>query len=68
MAIRMSGVEPEAQRIAEEAVAAIDTYGLIDANAENLQFTLTSRRNPYYRRRRANRGRTCARTPTSRCI
>ena len=48
MAIRMSGVEPEAQRIAEEAVAAIDTYGLIDANAENLQFTLTSRRNPYY--------------------
>ena len=44
----MSGVEPEAQRIAEEAVAAIDTYGLIDANAENLQFTLTSRRNPYY--------------------
>ena len=34
--------------LSEEAVAAIDTYGLIDANAENLQFTLTSRRNPYY--------------------
>lgn len=48
MAIRMGKVEPEAKRIAEEAVAAIDTYGLIDANAENLQFTLTSRRNPYY--------------------
>ena len=38
MAIRMSGVEPEARRIAEEAVRDMATYGLIDANAENLSF------------------------------
>ena len=48
MAIRMSGVEPEARRIAEEAVRDMATYGLIDANAENLSFSSDSRQNPFY--------------------
>ena len=47
MAIRMSGVEPEARRIAEEAVRDMATYGLIDANAENLSFSSDSRQNPF---------------------
>lgn len=48
MAIRMSGVEPEARRIAEEAVRDMATYGLIDFNAENLSFSSDSRQNPFY--------------------
>ena len=48
MAIRMSGVESSAQAIAEEAVAARDTYGLIESTAQSLYFVSTSRRNPFY--------------------
>jgi len=48
MAIRMSGVEPEARRIAEESVRDMATYGLIDTNAENLSFFSESRQNPFY--------------------
>lgn len=48
MAIRMSGVESSAQAIAEEAVAARETYGLIESTAQSLYFVSTSRRNPFY--------------------
>lgn len=51
MAIRMSGVDEvkaDAQRIAEEAIAAESTYGLIDEVPESMYFQLSSRRNPYF--------------------
>lgn len=48
MAVRMSAVEPEAQRIAEEAVRDRATYGLIEANAQNLTFSSDSRQNPFF--------------------
>ena len=48
MAIRMSGVESSARTIAEEAVAARETYGLIETTAQSLYFVSTSRRNPFY--------------------
>ncbi len=48
MAIRMSGVESSAQTIAEEAVAARETYGLIENVSESMYFVSTSRRNPFY--------------------
>lgn len=48
MAIRMSGVESSARTIAEEAVAARETYGLIESPAESMYFVSTSRRNPFF--------------------
>lgn len=48
MAIRMSGVESSARTIAEEAVAARETYGLIESTSESMYFVSTSRRNPFY--------------------